>query len=702
MHPLHTTPVTLVGDDCERKRDEIRSYFHKTCDLYELGFQALKDDSVFFLKSEPTRHPMIFYFGHTATFYVNKLVTAGIIDHRINPEFESLFAIGVDEMSWDDMHSGDYQWPEVQAVREYRNQVRALVDDLITQLPLKLPISQEDPFWIILMGIEHERIHLETSSVLHRQMPIDKVKVLGGFPCPSAGEAPTNTLVDIEGATISLGKRKDHHLYGWDNEYGHAEIQVQDFKTSKFLVSNGEFMHFVEDGGYQNHDYWDDEGQEFLQRRKATHPVFWIEQEDGTFKYRSLTHIINMPWNWPVDVNYLEAKAFCRWKTEKEALDFRLPTEAEWYHLYERAGLHDVPDFDDSRANINLSHYASSCPVDEFAFGDLYDVVGNAWQWTESAIDALEGFEVHPAYDDFSTPTFDGKHNLMKGGSWVSTGNEIMKHSRYAFRRHFYQHAGFRYVQAKEAPVDSATTNTYETDDAVAQYCEFQYGPEYFSVANYAKSCAELTLKYARNKGKALDLGCATGRSSFELAKNFTHVTGIDFSARFIQACSKLKESGEIRYRRSEEGALTSEQTRTLESFSLQGSVENTEFWQGDACNLKPKFTGYDAILASNLIDRLYEPKIFLESAHERLNPGGVLVLTSPYTWLEEYTKTEHWVGGFTDNNGVEVSTLGGLKAILLKQFELVTVSDIEFVIRETPRKYQHSIAQATVWRKRF
>jgi hypothetical protein len=49
-------------------------------------------------------------------------------------------------------------------------------------------------------------------------------------------------------------------------------------------------------------------------------------------------------------------------------------------------------------------------------------------------------------YDDFSTPTFDGKHTLIKGGSWISTGNEALKSSRYAFRRHFFQHAGFRYL----------------------------------------------------------------------------------------------------------------------------------------------------------------------------------------------------------------------------------------------------------------
>jgi formylglycine-generating enzyme required for sulfatase activity len=141
-----------------------------------------------------------------------------------------------------------------------------------------------------------------------------------------------------------------------------------------------------------------------------------------------MTEVITMPMNWPVDVNYLEAKAYCRWKSEKEGKEYRLLSEPEWYLLYERAGIQDVPDFDDSSANINLAHYASSCPVDKFAFGDIYDIVGNVWQWTESHMNGFKGFEPHYAYDDFSLPTFDGKHNLIKGGSWASTGNELMKH----------------------------------------------------------------------------------------------------------------------------------------------------------------------------------------------------------------------------------------------------------------------------------
>ncbi len=701
LHPLHTMPVTLTGSDVEQKREEIRAYFHKTYDLFEDLFTVFIDDSVFFEQPEPTRHPMIFYFGHTATFFINKLMVAKVIDDRLNPEFESMFAIGVDEMNWDDLESSNYRWPEAAAVRVYREQVRLLVDNLITTLPLTLPITQDSPWWIILMGIEHERIHIETSSVLHRQLPIEKVKPVPHFPiCPDSGTAPRNEMIAVAGAEITLGKERTHHLYGWDNEYGQQKVSVNAFSVARYLCTNEEYMLFVQDGGYTNRAYWDEEGALFLEITKATHPTFWVEKEEGSFDYRTMSEIIAMPMDWPVDVNYLEAKAYCRWKSEKEGKTYRLLSEPEWYVLYERAGIKEVPDFDDSKANINFAHYASSCPVNKFAFGDVFDVIGNVWQWTESHMYGFKGFEPHYAYDDFSLPTFDAKHNIIKGGSWISTGNEIMKHSRYAFRRHFYQHAGFRIVEGDKVSRDE---NIYESDALVSQYCHFQYGSDHFGVENFASKCAEYALEYAKGTPMkhALDLGCATGRASFELARGFDKVTGIDFSARFVQVGIDLKINKKISFQRVVEGDITANESVTLDELGFSEIADNVEFWQGDACNLKAQFGGYDLIMATNLIDRLYEPLLFLNDVDQRLNDGGYLILTSPYTWLEEYTKKEFWLGGYRDENGREITTLEGLKKALQSKFELVATHDVPFVIPETARKFQHTISQMSVWKKR-
>ena len=703
MHRTQTMPVTLTGNDVDKKREEIRNYFHQTYDQYEELFTVFSEDNVFYEQPEVTRHPMIFYFGHTATFFVNKFMVSKIIDDRINPEFESTFAVGVDEMGWDDMERARYSWPEVSHVRAYRQKVRTLVDGLISTLPMTLPITQESQWWVILMGIEHERIHIETSSVLHRQLPLEKVQSMDAFPlCTERGQAPINEMVAVKGQKITLGKERSHHLYGWDNEYGTLSEEVRDFKCAKFLCSNEEFLSFVEDGGYETARFWDAEGQDFLEETQAKYPTFWVKKEDGNFAYRAMTEEIEMPLSWPVDVNYLEAKAFCQWKSEKENRNYRLLSEAEWYVLYEHAGIKDVPEFDDSQANINLAHYASSCPVNTFAFGDIYDVMGNVWQWTESHMVGFKGFKPHVAYDDFSLPTFDGKHNIMKGGSWASSGNELMKHSRYAFRRHFYQHAGFRIVEGDILTTEEET-NIYESDALVSQYCHFQYGENYFGVENFAKKCAEFAIEYAKETPMthALDLGCATGRASFELAKGFDKVTGIDFSARFVQVGLALKNDEEIQFQRVVEGDIVAHETVTLHSLGFEEVADKVEFWQGDACNMKSHFEGYDLIMATNLIDRLYEPLLFLNDVDTRLNQGGLLILTSPYTWLEEYTKKEFWLGGYKDENGKEVSTLEGLKTALESKFELVATHDVPFVIAETARKFQHTVSQMSVWKKR-
>ena len=697
MSQLSSYPIRLDGNDVAQKRQEIREYFINTFEMYEKIFEILKDESVFYKKSEPTRHPMIFYYGHTATFYVNKLVQMKIIQERINPDLESIFAVGVDEMTWDDVDESNYEWPRVEETREYRQKVKNLVLELIDSLPFTLPITWESQMWIVLMGIEHERIHLETSSVLHRQMPLDFIKDTGVFDtCKSDSKnIIKNELVKIEGSEVILGKTLDDSYYGWDNEYGIYKESVEAFECSKYLVSNEEFLEFVDAGGYEKKEYWSEEGRAFLEKSNAKHPVFWV-QKDKEFEYRTMTSQIKMPKNFPVDVNSLEAEAFCRYKSLKDGIKYSLPSEAEYEAICKDVGIDKIVNY--GEANLNFLH-GSSTPIDMYKFGKLYDVVGNVWQHSRTPIRAFEGFKVHPAYDDFTVPTFDEKHNLILGSSWASSGNLIMKKSRYAFRRHFYQHAGFRYVVSKQK--DNDVKDIYETDALVSQYCEFQYGKSHFGVKNFAVECARIASSFANKKTKALDLGCATGRASFELAKEFDQVEGIDFSARFVQVGTKLKEEGYIAFQSPGEGDLVYDTKVTLEDLEYENLKDKISFWQGDACNLKPNFESYDLVMATNLIDRLYNPELFLKSIGSRLNDNGILVLTSPYTWQESSTKKEFWLGGFKDENDNEVKTLETLEKILDEEFTLVSKQDVEFVIQETARKFQHTIAELTVWKKR-
>lgn len=699
--PVRLFPRTpfLAGHDVAATRECVLDYFHETA-RYEQLFEVLACDEAYYSKPIALRHPLIFYFGHTATFFINKLQLAGLLKTRINPRFESIFAVGVDEMSWDDLDEANYEWPTVAEVKAYRQQVRAAVAEIIRSAPLTLPIDWENPWWAILMGIEHERIHLETSSVLIRQQRLDLVRPHSAWqPCRLNGAAPANSLVDIPAGEVRLGKPFSDSHYGWDNEYGEHRAVVPAFKAARHLVSNGEFLSFVEAGGYADDSLWSEEGRAWKAFAQASHPTFWQPDESG-WRLRLLTEVVDMPWNWPVETNYHEASAFCRWQARTSGQAVRLPSEDEWYRLLAVSGLADISEDASAPANIHLDHWASSCPVDYFPHGPLFDVVGNVWQWSETPIYPFDGFRVHPIYDDFTTPTFDDRHNLIKGGSWISCGNEARQAARYAFRRHFFQHAGFRYVVGE--PLPARPVSHYESDRLVSEYAEFHYGDEYFGVANFPRAVAELAIAAmaGRPAGKALDLGCATGRATFELARHFTKVTGLDFSARFIGVGAQLAAQGSLRYTLVDEGELVSYRERRLAELGLDAVRKRVEFVQGDACNLKPIHADYDLVLAANLIDRLHSPRQLLSSIHTRIRPGGLLVITSPYTWLEEHTAREEWIGGFK-KDGENFTTLDGLKEILGKYFrQLGEPCTIPFVIRETRRKFQHTLAEVTIWER--
>ena len=694
---------TLQGTDSELKRQEIKAYFQMCYKRYESLFNLVANKNAYYQKADPLRHPIIFYFGHTATFFINKFKLAKIIDERVDPKLESVFAVGVDEMSWDDLNEKNYTWPTVEETQAYRDKVYAVVNKVIETLPLTLPITEDSPWWVILMGIEHENIHLETSSVLIRQLPFDDVKEDAAWTeCTTYGDAPDNSLIYVSEGMVQLGKTKDAKLFGWDNEYGIHTAHIPAFKAAKYLTSNAEYLAFVHDDGYLNDDFWCEEGKAWRDYTQAQHPLFW-SLEEGKYFLRTVSRKIPLPFSWPVEVNHLEAAAFCKWKSKKEGKTITLPTEDEYIRLRDASGVPAYLDWtnkDQNIANINLEAFASPVPVNSYSHGEFYDIIGNIWQWSRTPMYPFDGFKVHPVYDDFTVPTFDGKHNLINGGSWISCGNLATQKSRYGFRRHFYQHAGFRYIESNYE--EKVVTDYYTTDSIISQYCHFGWGENRFGIENYPAKCASIALEMMKDKPrrKAFDIGCAIGRSSFELARGFDEVIGVDFSARFIQEAELMKQEGILRYVMPTEGDLTSFHEVNLEHFDLRNEREKVSFWQADACNLKPIFKDFDLIFAGNLIDRLYDPKKFLDSVAERLTDGGIFILTSPYTWQEESTPKEKWIGGYK-RDGENVTTLQGLEEILGSDFRLLETRDVPFVIQETARKHQHTVAQMSIWEKK-
>jgi len=245
------------------------------------------------------------------------------------------------------------------------------------------------------------------------------------------------------------------------------------------------------------------------------------------------------------------------------------------------------------------------------------------------------------------------------------------------------------------------STSFYDTDAALAQYLLFHYGtpeqtcpllPEARGGCGFPVRCVTESLRriaLART-GRALDLGCAVGRSSFELAHTFGEVVGIDFSARFIAAAQTMQREGSMTIRAAREGVA-------LDEFKLELPAdlprERVHFQPGDAGALPPDLGTFDLVLMANLIDRLPDPAHSLTRLPSLVAPGGWLILTSPYTWLEEHTPRGKWLD---QGQG----TLTALRAHLAPAFTLAHTFDLPMVIRDHHRKTQWTVTEASVWER--
>lgn len=514
---------------------------------------------------------------------------------------------------------------------------------------------------------------------------------------------------------------------------------------------------------------------EFAVERVSFESVCSLSFVQGSHEYnlRTIFKTVRMPWAWPVDCTYYEAKAFCRWKTERDGAPtskgYRLLTEAE-HHLmrHEEHNLDSAradPDSDKvmvtggdkfaegaTAANLNMA-FGSQNPVDSFppSHTGHRDVTGNAWEWTEDHFNPLKGFEVHHVYDDFSTPCFDGKHSMIVGGSFMSTGDEASVFARFHFRPHFLQHSGFRLVAseddapathlfagsfsgqvaARNAAIESAepegivgSDNVYENEELLHMY----YGLHYPSsgieegVASiiahrntpshglrFPQRVAELlkSLKPAETNS-ALDIGCAVGGSSFELAKTFNSVDAFDFSLSFINGAKRMQALEDVRFRIPVEADIYDEVKAVHEEGVTREILDRVNFFKGDATQIGQmavdgRLSTYDGIIMSNLMCRLPDPLACLNSLSRVVNKGGVVVMVTPFSWLEQFTPRGKWLGGFYDPVSKEpIRSKDQLHLIMEERgFEKIHEEEMPLVIREHQRKYQYIVSEATGWRKK-
>jgi putative 4-mercaptohistidine N1-methyltranferase len=250
--------------------------------------------------------------------------------------------------------------------------------------------------------------------------------------------------------------------------------------------------------------------------------------------------------------------------------------------------------------------------------------------------------------------------------------------------------------------------NVYETERYLAEYLLFHYGtltdvlPWDFGpreAVGFPARCVRECLDAGSvpANARALDLGCAVGRSSFELARYCTEVIGIDSSQPFIRAAAFLKKAGHLGFDRVDEGTLTS---RCIAEVPHNVNRTRVHFEVGDAMKLRFSLGDFDVVLAANLLCRLPEPIQLILKFSQLVRPGGQLIITSPYSWSRDFTPPPKWLGGY-ERDGKRYETFTTLENFLATDFTLLRKRELPFLIREHARKYQWNVAEASVWQRK-
>jgi putative 4-mercaptohistidine N1-methyltranferase len=242
--------------------------------------------------------------------------------------------------------------------------------------------------------------------------------------------------------------------------------------------------------------------------------------------------------------------------------------------------------------------------------------------------------------------------------------------------------------------------SVYESPKLLAEYLLFHYGTEE-EVLPWAlgpKDALGFAVRSVTHlldpallpaHSRALDLGCAVGRSSYELSARCDEVLGVDYSQSFVNAAEKIRSQGQMPYARHDEGDAS---TPLIAGRPAHGRAAHISFEQGDAMHLRGDLGAFDIVHAANLLCRLSDPLLLLQRLPSLVKPGGQLLLTTPCTWLEEFTPQAQWPHG---------STFEWLQKQLSRDFTLAERRDLPFLIREHARKFQWSVALGTRWVRR-
>ncbi len=371
----------------------------------------------------PERHRVVFYVGHLEAFDWNLLRGTG--EAGAHAELDRLFAFGIDPVGGNLPTDRPDDWPRLQTVHDYRDRVRERLHGVIDSAAPQL----------LHVAIEHRLMHAETLSYILHQMPFERKRSRAtGTALQNGAFVPGS--VKIPAGEAVLGLRRDSPVFGWDNEYDEHTVHVPGFAIDRYKVTNGEFLRFLEAGGYSNRALWKADDWEWRSANEISHPALWIRRGNG-WSYRSMFNELPLPPDWPVYVSHAEGSAYARWVGKS------LPTEAEWQRAaYGDAGATGIYSDPATWDPMPVNHAEAS----RSPFG-VIGMIANGWEWTSTEFAPFPGFRPFSCYPGYSEPFFDGRHYVLKGGSVRTAPCMLRRSFRNWFQPHYqYVYAGFRCV----------------------------------------------------------------------------------------------------------------------------------------------------------------------------------------------------------------------------------------------------------------
>ena len=332
--------------------------------------------------------------------------------------------------------------PTVRETIAYRNHI----DE---QMLAFLESVDESVLSLVRLGLEHEMQHQELLVYDIKHLLCDKFEPQ--MKSPPRASVDVEGMVEIEGGLFSIGSQiSQTDGFAWDNEKPSHQVFTKDFAIDRALVSNGDYLEFIRDGGYENFRWWFSEGWEAVNREHWRAPLYW-ELHDGEWMIRDFSGLataVSRKDDPVTHVSFFEASAFAKWAGK------RLPTEAEW----ERAACYDArrktsnafpwgnTEPDSGKANLFENGYWSVAPIGAFPEGansyGCQQMIGDVWEWTTSDYVPYPGFKTE--FDEYNDKWFVNQ-KVLRGGSFATP----QLHIRSTYRNFFHAHerwmiSGFR------------------------------------------------------------------------------------------------------------------------------------------------------------------------------------------------------------------------------------------------------------------